>query len=121
MGFKSPVYHPSFDLFPTFSLNLVFNHVVVNRVGAYRFATFDEYQLNTLFRHIAGVHQHQSICVFVPVRKCIGKLLGDIAIAIQNAAKRLDFESSHERKFWDARFPQRQSTILPQISPQDGA
>ena len=44
-----------------------------------------------------------------------------IAIAIQNAAKRLDFESSHERKFWDARFPQRQSTILPQISPQDGA
>jgi hypothetical protein len=45
----------------------------------------------------------------------------DIAIAIQNAAKRLDFESSHERKFWDARFPQRQSTILPQISPQDGA
>jgi hypothetical protein len=41
----------------------------------------------------------------------------DIAIANQNAAKRLDFESSQERASGDARFPQRQSTILPQISP----
>lgn len=40
-----------------------------------------------------------------------------IAIANQNAAKRQDLESSQERESEDARFPQRQSTILPQISP----
>jgi hypothetical protein len=45
----------------------------------------------------------------------------DIAIAIQNAAKRLDVDSSQERECEDARFPQSHPTILPQISPQDGA
>jgi transposase-like protein len=45
----------------------------------------------------------------------------DIAIANQNAAKRLDVDSSQERECEDARFPQSHPTILPQISPQDGA
>jgi hypothetical protein len=47
--------------------------------------------------------------------------LDDIAIANQNAAKRLDVDSSQERECEDARFPQSHPTILPQISPQDGA
>ena len=40
-----------------------------------------------------------------------------VTFANQNAAKRLDFESSQRGEFEDARFPQCYSTIHHQVSP----